>query len=299
MGKRSYTTNLFTDYEAVLAVVETKSDSVARARLSAALVALNPSGDRDFKPRSIKKRTALKQLSDKLRALCKKRNEEDENQTMSEKHAKNWTDMATLKEIQKSLSHEALSLIKTKGAGKEDYSSVFSTIQDWVISSLYTLDHAPRRNEYADMRIIQYDDFLTLTEKQRKLWNWLLVRKLKDGTTDLTFWFYNYKTRRKFGAQCIIVKPELHEVLLTWLKVNKSSWLLLNKQFKKMSRNVLSITLPKVFSACNKKIGSCMIRHIFVSDYFEGDSSHNERKYLAREMGHSIECQQLQYRKIS
>ena len=222
-----------------------------------------------------------------------------ENQTMSEKHAANWTSMEVLKGIQKQLEAEALPLIENKGLGSHDYSSVFTKIQNYVIASLYTLDHAPRRNEYADMRIIPYNAFITLNEKQKKEYNWLVVRKLKGGTVDLTFWFYNYKTRRKFGPQCIIVKPELHKVLMNWLKVNKSSWLLLNKQFKKMSRNVLSITLPKIFSASGKKIGSCMVRHIFVSQYFEGESSFNDKKYLAREMGHTIQCQQLQYRKIS
>ena len=206
--------------------------------------------------------------------------------------------MANLREIQKQLEREAQALLDDVRNVKLSYGDTFFKIQDYVIASLYTLDHAPRRNEYADVRIISYVDYYEkISAEEKNKYNWLVYREKNGKKSMLTFIFNNFKTKKKFGSQVITVGPELSEVLMLWLEVNKSPWLLLNKQMHKLSRAYLSQIIPRVFAKCGH-VGSSLIRHIYVSEFFEGDSTYLEKKKLSRSMGHSIASQQMQYRYV-
>jgi len=286
----------FYDYESILEHLALKTPSVARARLSAILVALSPR--KRIVPRKAKAKKAYEAYSIRLKELVNERTRIEETQTMSERHKRNWTTMANLKAVQKELEMEAYALLDDVRNVKQSYGETFFKIQDYVICSLYTLDHAPRRNEYADVRIISYVDYYEkISSEEKARYNWLVYREKNGKKQTLTFIFNNFKTMKKFGSQVIAVAPELCKVLLLWLEVNKSPWLLLNKQMAKLSRSYLSQLIPRIFSKCGH-IGSSLIRHIYVSEFFEGDSTYLEKKKLSQSMGHSISSQQVQYRYV-
>ncbi len=277
-------------------LTKNKSAATTRARLSAILVALAPEDYRK-KPTLIKALEAHTSYSDKLREMLLQRREQMETQTMSPRIRNNWTTMECLREVQQMWEKKATRAMKSKMA--TDYADKFQTIQNWVIASLFVLDNYPRRNEYADMRIITFQEFHKNTpDSEKQKYNWLVYCESAAFRDRMSFHFYQYKTRRKFGAQIIPIRPKLTAVLQKWLTVNKSGWLLLNKSMKKLSRNYLAIRLPQVFRSCGKQIGSCMIRHIFISEQFEHDSSFRQRKFLSEAMGHTVTCQQLSYRKV-
>jgi len=278
-------------------LLENKSPATIRARISAILVALAPEDFRTV-PTLIKAKQAHGIYSVKLREMLVEKKKDMENQVMSPRIAKNWTTMDCLRQVQKEWKEKAEAAMKDKTSMA--YSEYFQLVQNYVISSLYVLDNFPRRNEYADMRVIRFEEFhKNLDDTEKEKCNWLVYCESPKFKDRMSFHFYKFKTRRKFGVQVIPVRPELCKVLNMWLNVNQSGWLLLNKSMKKLSRNYLAIRLPQIFKGCGKTIGSQMIRHIFITEEFEGDSTHRQRRFLSDQMGHTVTCQQLTYRKIS
>lgn len=287
----------FYDADKIIAYLdEHKSSATTRARISAIIVALTPD---DYKstPTLLKGKEAHKKYSSKLREMLADKRKEQENQLMSPRIAKNWTTMECLRQVQQEWKVKAMEAMKNKT--KIPYSEYFHIVQNYVISSLYVLDNFPRRNEYADMRVISFQEFhQNLDDTEKAKCNWLVYCESEKFKDLMSFHFYNYKTKRKFGTQVIPVRPKLCEVLKMWLRINQSGWLLLNKTMKKLTRNYLAIRLPQIFKSCGKTIGSQMIRHIFITEQFEGDSTYRQRKFLSDQMAHTVTTQQLTYRNI-
>jgi integrase len=108
--------------------------------------------------------------------------------------------------------------------------------------------------------------------------------------------FNKYKTAKKYGEQKIELKdyPEFVSCLKFYLKFHPKkkdeddNILLLVDMDGEPLKHLNSITriLNKTLG---KKVGSSMIRHIFLSHKF-GDNL-NERKDIAEKMGHSAEMQ--------
>lgn len=164
----------------------------------------------------------------------------------------------------------------------------YNNIVDYVLLSLYT-DIAPRRNkDYLEMYIVKSGGKVADNTKN-----------YYDMTTH-KFHFNNYKTAKKYGQQDVDVPPALQEVINMYVKVHplaKGRW----KEIKMLVKNdgtpldqVNAITrrLNKLFG---KKIGSSMLRHIFLSDKFGKETQ--EREQVAEQMGHSV-AQQSEYIKL-
>ena len=134
------------------------------------------------------------------------------------------------------------------------------------------------------MEVILLKDFKDAPKDK----NYLVWR----GTNSPKFFsFGDYKTVKKFGVQQIPVPSKLNSVINTWLKFRSASsgkYLLTTHDGKKMSKNYLTQFLKKTFSDTGKKISVNMIRHIYLSKHYEGETSWDSKKKLATQMAHSV-----------
>ena len=165
--------------------------------------------------------------------------------------------------------------------------SQFETLLQYTVLSLYTFSQPRRNQDYMDM-------FVSILKKLKpeelsKDKNYLTVEKIPTK-----FIFNKYKTAKKYGQQIIDISPELSEVLAMYLKHhpllkgNKSKTVeckfLVNSDGTPFTAlNAITRILNKIFG---KKIGSSMLRHIYISDKF-GDEF-KEMSETAANMGHSV-----------
>ena len=167
--------------------------------------------------------------------------------------------------------------------GKELSESQYNTLLQFVVLSLYVC-LPPRRNEYQNMMIIK-----TTTDASPIDVNYLDLDKQR-------MIFNKYKTSKKEGQSIIELPAELRPILQTYIKYHPLIKGKITKKFQpvpflvyadgKPLDQVNSITriLNKVFG---KKVGSSMLRHIYLSSKY-GDVS-EEQKKDAEAMGHSVE----------
>lgn len=127
----------------------------------------------------------------------------------------------------------------------------------------------PRRNEWAMVKIKEFD-------------------KDKDNYYKKgIFTFHKYKTDKVYGTQVIKVpKGEFNRILLKWLKLNKSNYLLCNLNTDKpFSSSDLSKKLKKIFG--NQNIGCDQLRSIYLSHLYRDVPKLEELNEIATKMGHS------------
>jgi len=168
----------------------------------------------------------------------------------------------------------------------------FEVLLAYLILSLYT-DIPPRRNQdYMDMYFVtQYDDNM---DQNRNYLDW----------TNKKLIFLKYKTAKKYGKQVIDISDNknLIEALTYYLKfhplnpTHSLKKLLKNTNFKLLvysdgsplvAVNAITRILNKIF---NKKVGSSMLRHIYLSSKY----NIKDMKEDAKMMGHSLN-EQRQY----
>ena len=160
-----------------------------------------------------------------------------------------------------------------------------------LILSLYTMI-APRRNkDYLEMSVFNAlkKDKVDELPKDK---NYLIV----SGKIPRQFIFNVYKTAKTYGTQHIYITGELQEIVSKYLatrKVNKKDKLtpfLVDSEGKAITAdNAITRILNKIFG---KKVGSSMLRHIYLSDKYNIADMKND----ADAMGHSL-SQQRDYLK--
>lgn len=198
----------------------------------------------------------------------------------TEKEKDNWIEWKEVQQKHKELGEEVSKFVSTKNITPEQ----FATLLHWVVLSLYT-EVQPRRNQdYLDMYVVKkWNDGTHLADK-----NYL------DLATQ-QFIFNKFKTFKTYGQQKIAIPESLMCVIQLYLKHhplvkgNKTK----TTEFKFLvfpdgsplnAPNAITRILNKVF---NKKIGSSMLRHIFLSSKYDI----KEMETDASAMGHSVEEQ--------
>lgn len=149
----------------------------------------------------------------------------------------------------------------------------YDILLQWVILSLYTY-FPPRRNkDYQNMYVVK--EMSDTLPKDRNYW-------IEDK-----FIFNDYKTARKYGQQVESVPEELVAVLQTYLKhhpLNKGKItktkqipLLVTADGNPLSAiNAITRILNK---ALGKKVGSSMLRHIYLTNKYGKTMEEIEEKY--------------------
>ena len=196
----------------------------------------------------------------------------------SEKQKENWIDWEEVQKVKKELK-DSLGITSQKHITPLQYAN----LQKFVVLSLYT-DIPPRRNQdYMDMFVVK--DYKDDMPKDRNYLDLLRSR----------FIFNKYKTAKTYG-ECIIDIPNTAEkplmdaiyTLLKYHPLNKPK----TKEFKFLvahdgspinSVNGITRMLNKVFG---KKIGSSMLRHIYLTGKFGETNKESEK--IAEAMGHSV-----------
>lgn len=151
-----------------------------------------------------------------------------------------------LNSITEKFKKEALYLFRKKTLTKDE----IQTIQDYILLRLYNgQDIAPRRSlDYTEMKIRNID-----SEND----NYIYKGK---------FIFNNYKTVKAYGQQSIEIPSNLKTLINKWLKINKSDYLLFDRNNNKLNNVQLAQRLNKIF---NKNISVNGLRHHYLSNKYQ------------------------------
>lgn len=205
--------------------------------------------------------------------MTKKINENNLNNEKSDKQKENWMEW---EDVEKLFNELKKNLKVSKKATEEQYDNLLNL----VVLSLYVL-LPPRRNaDYLEMDITK-----DKTEDKNK--NYLDLKKKQ-------FVFNVFKTSKKDGQLVVNIPDELMELLKIYIKHHPHKMLLKKENIpflvyfdgKKVKENGITRILNKIF---NKKIGSSMLRHIYLSSKY-GDVL-KEQKNDAKMMSHNIQTQ--------
>ena len=209
------------------------------------------------------------------KATDMKKEESDEK---TEKQSDNWMEWADIKKNVETLREEVLKFANNKLITPKQYNSLLS----YLILSLYT-EIPPRRNaDYSEMYVVgKWTDKLDNT------------KNYYDVATN-TMVFNKYKTAKKHGQQIVDVKtsPILTDAINMFIKhspIHKGK-ISKNTEFRFLTYEdgsplsaVNSITRV-LNKALGKKIGSSMLRHIFLSNKYDI----KDMKDTADAMGHTV-----------
>lgn len=199
---------------------------------------------------------------------------EYKKQEKTEKQKENWIDWSEVKQLWEKNSVEANRLL----ALKEELSpkQVNDLVKFMVLTLTIGIYFPPRRSEWVSMKLKDYD-----TEKDNYI-------DFKKGE----FVFNSYKTKKSLGQERIPYPKKFKLFLNRYLKkVGDREYLIFNTKGSPLSNATLTQMLNTIFG---KKIGTSMLRHIFLSDKFKDVPSLVEMQKTADSLGHSV-GQMLEY----
>ena len=190
------------------------------------------------------------------------------NQQMNERQRENWLTVEEIKDVYRKLYKKAWASLKQGKVNKREYSDAL----DLVLLSLYTLIPPRRSQDFADMKIRNYDPD---TDNHY------------DGKQ---FVFHRYKTAKSYGKQVVKAPTRLRTILSKWMLVNPHDYLLSSSHGNKISVSRMTLLLNKIFG---KNISTTMLRHIYISGIVLKDApTLKEREEVATAMGHDVQTQE-------
>lgn len=197
-------------------------------------------------------------------------------QQKTDKQRENWVSGAEIQSTFKKLGKLATPLLKQKDKTltKKEYNDVLN----YVLLALYVLIPPRRSQDFAEMRIRNYD-------------------KEKDNYYDgKAFVFHKYKTSSVYGKQEIKPPASLKRILTQWMRINPGDWLLMSPDGNKLSVSRMTLLLNKIFG---KNVSTTMLRHVYISEHVLKDApTLKQMEAVATNMAHSVDTQQM-YRKVS
>ena len=193
------------------------------------------------------------------------------NNEKTDKERENWISqedvMERLEELKK--------IIPT--LGKKITENQFNDLQKLLLLSLYALQKPRRNKDYQDMLVFKKKpvSFHYMMDTKGNLVDFL--QPTKHNILDLKgnqFIFTNFKTQKSFSNQEITINKDLRDIIDLYLKYHptfkKSKepvQLLVNFQGEPYKNiNDMTRLLYKIF---DKKIGSTMLRHIFLTSKYK------------------------------
>lgn len=200
----------------------------------------------------------------------------------TKKQTENWMTWEEVNEKKKALQTEVEASQKKKTLLVGDYEHLLSHL----ILSLYT-DTQPRRNlDYQKMLVVK---------------SWKEDAPTEHNYYDIKgkrFIFNQFKTAKTYGRQIVELPDALQKTLTYYIKRHplakemKTAYPLLvdDKGEPLKAVNAITRILNKIFG---KKVGSSMLRHIFITDKYGGAKTEMEKDATA--MGHSVAEQQKVY----
>ena len=211
----------------------------------------------------------LSQLNDYFSVLRGLADKKAESQTLTDAQKANFVTWEDIQANQKAWASEV------------DWAGDISTIRDFVIMSLYTLND-PVRADYGRMRVAYHKPIPVDSED-----NWLVWGKTKKSRV---FVFNDYKTSAVYGKVKIPVSLPLQEVLEKWFAVDIPHDFILSGTYtpNALVKRLRVITERRL----GKKVGINIFRHSRVTHELEGQKTILEKKPLAMNMLHSTATQE-------
>jgi integrase len=207
---------------------------------------------------------------------------EETKGTKSKKQEENWMTWDEVNAVKDKLAAEVAEDVKNKTLNVGEFEKVLHHL----VLSLYT-DIQPRRNaDYTEMRVVK-----SWKEDAPKEHNYYDIKGKR-------FIFNKFKTAKTYGQQIVELPQSLVDTLTYYIKRHplakerKTDYPLLVEASGEplVAVNAITRILNKIFG---KKVGSSMLRHIFVTDKYGGVKKEQIKDALA--MGHSVAEQQNVY----
>lgn len=172
---------------------------------------------------------------------------------------------------------------KVMNCEEASYSSYtfLNLYQQYLLCSLYAFYPALRGQDYYETQLIQSDENVITESNTYNLTTGTLVIK-------------HHKTERKIGDKILQLPDILQSIILKWSQINPTNFLIINTKTKtKITQQAFTNLLNRIFEP--KKVSSSMLRKIYVSDFLMHNPSTEERKRIAKIMGHGIASQEFVY----
>lgn len=225
---------------------------------------------------------------DQMMERSKVARETEDKHEKTDKQKENWLSWEEIEKRKTELGDNIQKFSTKKTITAAEYEKLLQ----YVVLSLYT-EIQPRRNQdYLDMYIV-------------KKWNDKMAadKNYLDLATN-KFIYNKYKTAKKYGCQKIDIPATLQTAIDLYLKYHPLwkgpakrkaepvKFLVSHNGEPMVAVNAITRLLNKVFG---KKIGSSMLRHIYISDKYKGVME--EQAKDAANMGHSVELQREYFKK--
>ena len=148
--------------------------------------------------------------------------------------------------------------------------TMYQDLQNYIILCLLGGKYIPPR------RLKDFIDF-KIKNVNKKVDNFMYGNRL---------FFNSYKTSKTYGLQSVEIPKELKNILMKWVKVNPTEYLLFDIDFNKLNNVKLNQRLNKLF---NKQISVNQLRKYYLSSKYQGMTEMKENlKNDFKDMGSSL-----------
>jgi hypothetical protein len=159
----------------------------------------------------------------------------------------------------------------------------YNNFLEFVIISLYVL-HPPVRADYANMKVFIDDSIVPNNYSD----NYCVLQ------TNPRFVFNKYKNSKYKGTTTVKIVPELHDILLDWMKINQSDYLLSSyfkskNEYNVFTEGTLCRRLTLIFNKYTKTpVSINTLRHSYISYMSKYEMElYNKKQDNAHKMMHS------------
>lgn len=194
-------------------------------------------------------------------------NKEIHKQEKTEEQKESWVNTNQVRDILNELKTNTDLIYKKKNLSLGDLQEIQSYIIMCLLGGVFI---PPRRSkDYVDFKIKNVD-------------------KSKDNFLEKNKMVFNsYKTAKTYGQQVVEIPIQLKNILVKWIKVNPTEYLLFDSNMNKLSSVKLNQRLNKIFG--EKKVGVNQLRHTYLTDkYAHTIAQKNDIKDTMGDMGSSV-----------
>lgn len=212
------------------------------------------------------------QIRNLLKKLREKRDEDENNNIRTEKDKENWIDIKDMLQIMDNYHENYLNNLYN-----------INDFQNFLLLNLLVRQSPVRLGNYINCLISYSDNFDNLDNN----YNYIVV-----NNHTYTFIFNKYKTAKKYGKQIQFIDDEKINELLDYyfcFYLNNNKYFLENSKSKELNNSRLTEGLNSITKKLfDKKFSVDMIRHIYITNFLEGNPTLKNKMLLASEMHHSL-----------
>ena len=155
--------------------------------------------------------------------------------------------------------------------------------QRYLVCALYAHYPPLRGQDYYNTKFVRNDE-----DSER-----LCDENVYDVRTG-TLYVRHHKTEGVLGTKVLVMPPVIEKICTVWSSINEGPNLIVNtKNGKLLTQQAFTGLLNRIFAP--HKVSSSMLRKIYISSFLNNKPSVEERKALAKIMGHQIALQEFVY----